>query len=488
MQIRDAAVYVASKAVPGGLGFATTMLLTWMLAPEEFGVYGLGLAAIAIGNNVLFGWICASFQRWYEGREDNPAFMNTLLAMFAGSCAASAVLLGAADLLGLLGRYEGQAWLFLFGTWSYGWFEFASMVQVGRFRPARYFLMNLARNGLILAGSAAVGYFTRSADVVLAVNFASIFAAGCLYVGDGSIRPRPVFDKALARSFLAYAAPIGVTMVLFGLSNSANRLMLGALSTVEAVADYTVASTLVQNSLGVVSNGIGLGALTAAVRAVEGGDRGAAQAQLARTYTLLLGLLLPSSVGLVMVAPEIASLLIAPHYRGVVERLTPWLALYSVLIGMRAQYVDVSFQLAKKTGLTVRVTAVSAAVNLGLNLLLVPRWGAEGSAAALTLACGISLIYAVFLTKQAHPMPMPARDTWRVAVSTGAMALAVLAARAFTGFWGLLAQIALGTIVYGATSAALDVLGLRQGLARRLGLGARRPAPDRQICADIEVE
>ena len=476
MRLRDGAIYIASKAVPSALGFATTMLLTWVLAPDEYGLYGLGLAAIAIGSNVLFDWMSVGFQRWYQGREDDPAFMSTLLAMFAGLCAASVALMLAASALGVLGRYHAQAWLFLFGTWAYAWFELASRIQIGRFRPGRYFWMNLARNGLILVGSAAVGYATRSADAVLAVNFLAMFAAGCLYLGDGSICLRWTFDAALARAFAAYAAPLGLTMILFGLSNTANRFMLGALSTVTAVANYTVASSLIQNSMGMSSTGIGPAALASAVRAVESGDAAAARDQLARNYVLLLGLLLPAGVGLTLVGPEIAALLIAPKYRLGVVQMTPWLATYAVLIGMRSQYVESAFQLGRRTGLGVQVTAVSAAVNIGLNVLLIPRWGALGAAVALTRACAAALAHAVYLSGRAYPLPMPARETWRIAAATGVMAVVVLAARPLSGVGGLLVQVALAVCAYGAALAALDVLGLRGILLQRLRLRAVRIA------------
>lgn len=467
MRLRDGAIYIASKAIPSLLGFATTMLLTWLLAPAEYGIYGLGLAVIAVGNNVLFDWMSVSFQRWYQGREDDPAFLVTLLAMFAGLCVISVGLMAMAALLGLLRRYEGQAWLFLFGTWAYAWFEFTSRIQVGRFRPWRYFSMSLARNALILAGSAAMGYLTRSADAVLAVNFAAMFAAGCLYMGDGSIRLQWAFDRALARSFIAYAAPIGLTMILYGLSNSANRLLLGLLSTVGAVAEYTVASALVQNSMGLISAGIGAAALVAAVRAVESGDRAAAQAQLARNYTLLLGLLVPAAVGVIMVAPQVASLFISPRYHRAITQMTPWLAGYSVLIGLRAQYVDTAFQLGKRTGLAVRVTAMSAAVNVGLNLLLIPRWGAVGSAAALMTAGAASFLYALRLSGRSYDLPMPARETWCIAAATGFMAVVVMMARQLPGIEGLLAQITLGAAAYGAVLTAFDVLGLKHAFVQR---------------------
>ena len=408
MRLRGGAIYIASKAVPSGLGFATTMMLTWLFSPEQLGVYGLGLAAIALGNNVLFDWISVSFQRWYQGRTQDPAFLPTLLALFAALCCLSAALLGLATFAGLLGRFRAEAWLFLLGSCAYGWFEFTSRIQIGRFRPGRYFWMSTVRNSLILVGSVGLAALSHSAELTLAANFAAMFAAGCLYLGDGSIRLRGArFDPALARAFLAYGAPIGLTMILYGLSNSINRPLLEVLASTEDVAAYTVASTLVQSAIGLISTGPGRAGLAAAARELEGGDPHAARAQLARVYTLLLALLVPAASGLVLIEPAITAVLIDPHYHAAIHRMTPWLAAYAVLIGMRAHYIDNAFQLSGRTGLAVQVTAVSAAANLALNVLLVPYWGAAGSAAALAIACAGSVAHAVHLSRRAFPMPAP---------------------------------------------------------------------------------
>ena len=453
--------------IPSILGFVTTMSLTWLLTPEQYGIYGLGLASIMFGNNVLFDWISVSFQRWYQGREVDPAFMTTLLALFAGACAVSALLMAAASLLGLLGSYEGHAWLFLFGAWAYGWFEFAARIQAGRFRPLRYFTMNLARACLILAGSTMAAYLSGSADLVLAMSFLAMFASGCLYLGDGSVRRGGRVDAIFARSFVAYAAPVGLTMVLAGLSNSANRLMLGALLTIKSVAHYTVAVTLVQNSIGLIAVGLGTAAWASVIKAVDSGDRAAAMEMLGRSYTLLLGLLVPAGVGLTLVVPQLAALLISPEYRDEVVALTPWLATSTVLFGFRAQYIDFSFQLGRRTGLAIQVTAVSAVLNVLLNLLLIPSQGVVGSAAALTIACGVSFAHASWLSKRAYPLPLPGRETVKIAVATAFMVATMMIAGPLPGPAGLAARIMIGATTYGAGLAVLDVLGLRRWLAKR---------------------
>ncbi|MDO9712570.1 oligosaccharide flippase family protein [Paracraurococcus lichenis] len=464
MRARDGAIYIASRVVPGAIGFAATMSLTWLLSPEEFGVYGMGLATVVLGTNIVFDWLLVSLQRWYPGREADPVFMPTLLAMFAGACILSASLLGLATLSGALDGHRGRAWLILLGVWAYAWFEFATKIQLGRSRAARYFWMNVARNCLMLVACTIVGYLTRSADAVLASAFAAMLIAGCMYLRDGSIRLRRTFDAALARSFAVYAAPVGLGMALFGLNDSATRIVLGWLAGPTAVAEYAVVAILVQNSVGLVSAGLGPPAVVSAVRAMASGHA-AVRDQLERNFTFLFGLLLPAGVGLVLIAPDLADLVAPPRYHDVVRQLAPWLAVASVLAGMRSNYVEPAFQLGNRTGLGAQVTAAGAAVNLALNFLLVPHWGALGSAAALTAAAAVSLAHGIYLSSRAYPLPLPARDAWQIVAATCLMSLAVILLQPIAGITGLLLRILVAVAVYGATLAAFDTRGIRRAFS-----------------------
>ena len=151
------------------------------------------------------------------------------------------------------------------------------------------------------------------------------------------------------------------------------------------------------------------------------------------------------------------------------------------MLGFRAQYVDFSFQLGRKTRLAVQVTAMSAALNVGLNVALIPRWGAVGSAAALTIACAASLVHALWLARRSYPLPMPGRETAKLVASAAFMAGIMMLAGPWPGVPGLAARIALGAAAYATGLAALDVLGLRRALRPWLirGGAAIRGLPER---------
>ncbi len=473
MLLRDSAVYVVSRALPGGFGFATAVLLTWFLPPEAFGLYGMGMAIVMMASSVAFDWLGACVMRWFETHRDEPSFMPTVLALFVGmgSTAALSVLL--ASLFGLTSGHGLLACILLFGTVANGWFEFAARIQICQSEPTRFLYLMLFRSGVILAGGVLVADLTRSAEATLLFSFSATAAAGCLFLFTGPFRiwtksnsrgfglfgVSRGFDPGLAREFAAFGAPVGLTMVFGGLATTATPILIGALADYQAVGAFTIGLTIVQSTLGVIASGISSAAYPAAVRAVEGGDPSVAEATLARNYTLLLALLLPAGVGLAMLSSGIARAFVEPQYHEALARTMPWLAAAAVLMGLRATYVDFAFHLGKRTGYLIQVMGLAAAINLCLGAALIPALREVGASIAICCAFGAALIHAALLARHAHPMPLPLKETCGILLATALMVGALWAIPVgVPGPLGLAQQVLCGVTTYAATLGALAAL------------------------------
>ncbi len=458
MFLWHSAIFIASRALPGALGFATAILLTWFLPVDSFGLYGIGMAVVMMANNVLYEWLGACLTRWHETHKDEPAFMPTIMALFAGVSLAAATPVLAAAALGRTGGNGRLACILLFGTVAYGWFELSARVQVCRFQPVRYLVMTLLRNGLILAG-VLVAYLTRSAEATLLYGFAAMLAAGCLFLSGGRRWAWRRFDLHLAREFAAYGMPVGLMMIFSGLATTVTPIMIGALSGYQAVGAFTIGLTIVQSTLGVISSGIASAGYPLAVRAVEGGDPSAVKAALTRNYTVLLALLLPAGVGLAALSPGIADIFVQPRYHDALVRTMPWLAAGAVLMGLRATYVDYAFYLGKRTGYLIQVVGAAAVINLCAGAALIPRYHELGAAVAMCGAFGVALAHALFLARRAYPMPFPVQKTCGIALATGLMAAALGMRPVHSrGALGLAEQVLCGLTAYSASLGLLALL------------------------------
>jgi O-antigen/teichoic acid export membrane protein len=463
------------------VGFATAVLLTWLLTPEQYGVYGLGMAGVMLGNALLFEWLGHGVARWYPSHGRDARFMTTVLALFASTCVASVLLLAGATALGLLRDHVALAWIVLFGSCACGWYELAGRVQVCRFRPVGYLMMSLVRCALILSGTVLLAYLTGSGEAVLLATFAAMLAAGCMarITADASVREGA--DPPLARSLIAYGAPIFITLAFGGLMTSANPVLLGVLSTKAAVAGFTISYTLVQSTLLVIAYGVGAATWPFIVRAADSGDPTAARAQLSRTFALLFGLVLPGGVGLGLLAPSLAGILISPVYHDAVTEVTPWLSACAVMMSMRSLYVDTAFQLGRRTPLLAQVTALGALVNLTLAVLLIPRLGALGAAISMTCAFAISLVHASVLAVRAYPLPLPFREASAIVLATCCMAAALIAVPSPPGIVGLLLEILLGIVTYAGALGLMELVGLLPATGLLAGLRPLRATADREV-------
>lgn len=124
-----------------------------------------------------------------------------------------------------------------------------------------------------------------------------------------------------------------------------------------------------------------------------GSDVSQLSAVLSRALGLSLAAIIPFVVGGVLIAPSLMSLIFGHAYAG--GALALQLLLGSILIiGIHGTARNI-FLVTHRTGLEAGITAVGVVVNIGLNLLLIPRMGIAGAAVATIAGEAVILILTV---------------------------------------------------------------------------------------------
>jgi len=473
--LRDSAIYILSRVVPSGLAFITSMALTWLLTPEVFGLYGLGFTIVVLVAGIFFDWHALAFMRFFQANAEDPRFMPTVVQMFLLLCLASLVivlpvlLIGAAMFGALDGAYGWLIAISLPGCWAYAWFELTARFQVALFRPVRYFWMNLIRNLLVLALGLGAAWAWHSAYPVLAGGFLSMLIAGLIFriPGSGLLLPR-LFDREMARRMLVFGWAMALVQALGVISFAADRFLLEVMIGTDAVGFYTAAYQLAQATIMTIGAGIGAATYSLAVRAVERGDAAEVNRQLSRNSTLLLGLLLPASVGVAMVSPTLAQLLVGPDYVGPVASMTAWMALAAFFFGYRANYLDHAFQLSHKTHRLLVVVAITDIACILLDVALIPHFGALGVAISNLIAGAVGIVAAILAARSVMTMPIVWRDAAKTAIAVAAMALFLWPFYGRGDLISLALAVIGGATVYGVVMLALDAMDLRNVAKRQL--------------------
>jgi O-antigen/teichoic acid export membrane protein len=432
-----------------------------MLTPTAYGIYGWTLIIMSFGSTIGFEWLGMSFMRFYEARRQDRRTIPTFVTLYYGMVGLSALLLPLAAFSTLVP--VDQLALFAVGlcmAWSFAFFELMARFEVANFRPVRYLLLNLGRAVLLMTFTLGAAWLTRD-PLYIAVGNALGLIAAILPVGRQRLAvSRSLFDASLAQQAVRFGLPFALSMLLAALFTSGVRALVAIMTDARELGLYTAAYSLSQNVLIVIAGAIASTTYPLAVRAFERGDPAALRKQLESNFALMLGTLMPASLGMALTSHDLAMQLVGVRFRGGVAELMPWMALTVMLGATRGSYLDHSFQLGKKSGHQVAVSASAAVLALLGTLALVPWLGAVGAPVATSIAMLASCIHAWMLGRAGQPMPIPPRVIAQVGCASAVMAAAVLAVPSGE-YYSLYAKIALGMACYALASVAVDLLGLR---------------------------
>jgi O-antigen/teichoic acid export membrane protein len=209
---------------------------------------------------------------------------------------------------------------------------------------------------------------------------------------------------------------------------------------------------------------------------VERDGPAAAQVQLQQNGVLLLAVGLPAMLGVVILAPNLAGVVLGAPFRDDGARLLPWVAIAAFFGGAILFYNNLAFQLSRSTLGQLWSTLVAALVNLGLNLIWIPRFGLLGAAWATVVAYGFGFTLSFWLGRRAFPLPILPVDALKPVGAALVMVLALWPCRAWLGPLALAAQISLGLLVYAIVLGLLDLSVGRSRLLNLLRREAQSPS------------
>jgi O-antigen/teichoic acid export membrane protein len=473
MLIKYSLLQLVGKFVPGAIGFVLVALLTRLLSPHEFGVFGLTTALVQLIVLAAFAWIGLAVMRLATGHADDPRFRASALAVFG---TATAVIAGAGALFCFAPFASGYA--AIVGTAVFGGIVFALFDFRGAFYAAACdfvtpMALGIGRAVVASLAAIAVAYYGWGG---LGVSLASSLAALCLIVFACRpfLRPAAV-DAENVRRIYAFGFPLAGGLSLIAVSSWSDRFVLDAYSGSAVVGLYAAATAIVQNTLQLAANAIGSTALPLAVLAhendgPEGGDR-----QLGRNLVTLLGVLLPAAIGLCVLAPNVAQVLVGPEYRDALVALTPLLVGAALLSGIRGNCVDHCFHLTGTTWHLFALAALMAIINLMLLALLVPPYGHIGAGIAALVTAAAGLCYGVVAARRIYRTHIPFREIGKVIGAAAVMAAVLAPLARFRGIDALALQLTAGLGAYLAAVLAFNPLNLRG--AASLALSRRGAAP-----------
>jgi O-antigen/teichoic acid export membrane protein len=290
---------------------------------------------------------------------------------------------------------------------------------------------------------------------------------------------RPRFEAARLLEIVRSGYPLTISVSLLALSGMTDRFMLANLAGVGAAGQFGVSLDIVRQSLIIPAISIATAFVPMTVRLLATKGALDARAHLAKYVEILLAATLPACVGLAIVAPCVADLVLGPNFRAVSHAAIPVFAVALLFQIMTQQYFHASFLLSNRTGFYLVNTGSTIVWNLVVSYVLISRFGMMGAVWGRLATELFGCLNALLLSRYAFAMPFPLRRIARIVAATAAMGFAVAILENLAAGFGPIALIVLapaGVAVYAAAGWALDIGDLRavlRGLAQELPRSSR---------------
>lgn len=379
--------YMISSFFMKGLGFITIPIFSRLMSKVEFGYYNNFTAWLSLLTIVVTLSLTASLARGrFDYEDDLYSFITSNLLMGSASTVVFAILFWCA---------KDFASSVLALDWIYIVIMFVSMVflpsynmfqQVQRFKYKYKLVVALTvGSGLGSVVLSLILMYTmedRLMARVLGAQLPSIILSVFLYAYF-LIKGRNV-KKEHMRYSLAICLPYMIHLLAGSLLNSSDRVMITNTCGAESTALYGMAYNIAM----IVS--VLWESLNSAFSPWLGEKLHAKDYEGIKKYTYGYVLVfLCCLIGVVLIAPEVLFILGGKDYVEAKYVIPPVMYGY-LLLFVYSMYVNIE-QFEKKTSGMAVATAIAAAINIGLNLILLPRFGYI--AAAYTTVIGYLFLY-----------------------------------------------------------------------------------------------
>ena len=466
MLLKHTGLYLFAEIIPILLAFISISVYTRYLSTDEYAMYYLVMTAVWMVSAFLIYWLRMSVVRFWNMRSISKgqligtiSSLSSLIILFVFFV----FLLASYFLVNNLNIPFSLiiTGLVLFAVQAL--FELNMKIKTLLFKAGEYTLINILRAVitvsigvvLVINGFGAIGVLL---SLIIAFTALLIFTSRETweYIRFFS------FDKKLTGALFKYGVPVSLATMLQTIGNSTDRYLLVWLDSLSSAGIYSVASSMLGTSLSMLLASLSVAFYPIVLNALENNDKQEVINSLNQYACIFIGFSIPAVIGLVMVAPNLLSLLIGEDFLSGTLQVFPWLALSELFYGLQAFYFAVSFQISKNTIGLVWIMLASTVINIILNIVLIPEYSIVGAAIATVISSFVGLLLTYFFGNRLYILPLPWKDILKILFASGVMLLSIYGIYDEKGWGWLLIQIGIGMVIYFICIMLLNVANIRK--------------------------
>jgi O-antigen/teichoic acid export membrane protein len=441
------------------------------MTTKDYGAYSLVISTSAIISTFSFQWLSISLGRFYPAHLTNPApLFQTINRLFWFASVGTTVVLGIVMVFPETTGLKPELVLIVACiVIMQGRFGLGLQLTNALGKPLQYGLVSCLKSFVTLLVSAALIYAGTGLQGVLAGVLVGFGIASVLFNPKSMLLP--IFGKPdwrLAKQIFRYGFPFTWTLLAIMVVDFADRFIINKYLGVERVAPYAAAYDFTQYAIGMIVNVLFLSSFPAIVTAFESGGAASAQKQMRVLGQGFLFVAPVAVAGLWVLSNDVAHVVFGSAIRQEAAQVMPWIALAVMVAGFKSFYLDIAFQLTHATRLQAATAIVMAAINLGLNFVLIPLYGSLGAAWATLAAFFAGSVVSAYFAARIFPLPDMWRDSGKTALALLPMVSVLLMTPVLGTVVGLVGKLLLGAGIYLATAWLLNLCECRVMVARIL--------------------
>jgi O-antigen/teichoic acid export membrane protein len=391
--IHDLIRYFPSVIVPSLFGFLAVAFYTRLLSPREYGLYTLVFTTSLFVEILAFNWLNQSTLRYYERykfAEVNDFFSTCLIGFFMIAAITTFILSSAS--IGLKNFFEPRLkelvlYLPILVLCQSG--SKLMLIFLRARRESNRYSMQLSANSVIkLVCSLMFIYFLgMSAEaILLGICISGAYVFLCEFVRLARTwRPRiRHYNKDIFKKFARFGLPLlGLTFVNLILSLS-DRYVIEILKDTAHVGIYSAAYKIAETGVFGIILFLMLASFPALIEVFENHGESEARALMRDLFGIFVIIMVPVVSCIVVLSVDIIEVTLGAAYHEA-HLILPFIAVGIFFLGL-CHYYGKSFELKEKTIFLPLVYSVPAALNLILNILLIPYIGIKGAAISTLVA------------------------------------------------------------------------------------------------------
>jgi O-antigen/teichoic acid export membrane protein len=240
-----------------------------------------------------------------------------------------------------------------------------------------------------------------------------------------------------------------------------DRIMLDYLVGGDLTGLYSAAQDVPWRLINMLIVAIHIAAYQLAVNKLDHEGEEACKAQLRQNFTLLLGLGLPATIGIIMLSPGLAQLFLGEKFRPFFVEYVMFFAPLAFMNSFLQHYFILSFNFLKKNHMMIIPFSIALAIKILVGYVGIQYAGVHGAIMASFLAYAFLIVAAIVLARPVFRMPVPFLPTLQIVISCAIMACAIYVFNYGDDLLSLVFAVLVAVIVYSASIYLMNTGNIR---------------------------